>query len=290
MNFTSRRVRFASPALRGVLCCAVALAGMAVAGCDVQVGDKGVSFDVASGRASEQWDRTYTLDAGGRLEIGNLNGTIQVQPSTGSAVEVHAKREAKAGSDEAARQLLAAAAMVEQVSPGRVSIDVQHPSGGFGIGRSLTIQYDVRVPPGLNASFHTQNGNVQLQNVRGTITAGTTNGGVTGDNLSGAITASTVNGGVQLALANIAGDVQARTVNGGIRISLPPGANAQVDASVVNGGVSVDDALKLTGVQRDPRHVSGVLNDGGPTISAQTTNGGVRIYAAGREVTALRGR
>jgi hypothetical protein len=290
MTFRSPMTFRKSGSARAALCGMLAVSALAVAGCDVQVGDKGVSFDIASGRASEQWDRTYRLEKGGHFEIANLNGTIKVAASTGDTVEVHATREAKAGSDEDARTLLASAAMVEQVSPGHVSIDVQHPAGGFGRGRSLTIQYDVRVPPGLNVSFHTQNGNVQLESVRGTITAGTTNGGVNGTNLSGAITADTINGGVQLALADVTGGVQARTVNGGIRIGLPPGAGAQLDANVVNGGVSVDDALALTGAQRDPRHVSGVLQNGGPTISAQTTNGGVRIYATGREAAAQRGR
>ena len=70
----------------------VCLLGTGVA-CDVKVGKDGLSLDVASGKAADEWTRTYTLPKGGRLEIINVNGVIEVFPATGSQVEVVAKRE-----------------------------------------------------------------------------------------------------------------------------------------------------------------------------------------------------
>ena len=270
---------------------ALLLAGVAAAGCDVQVGDKGVSLDIASGKATEDWSRSYDLKPGGHLDIVNINGRIEVGPSTTSKVEIRAHREAKAGSDEAARQLLAESKMVEEVAPDHVRVEVQRPGEqSRRFGRSVNVEYDVQIPAGLVASFRTGNGGVTLQNVSGTLTAATTNGGVTGRDLSGPVSATTVNGGVQLGLTAVTGDVQASAVNGGIRIELPSNANARLDATVVNGGINVDDSLKLTGGEQERRHVSGTLNAGGPTISAQTTNGGVRIYGSGREVAGRRER
>lgn len=270
---------------------ALLLAGVAAAGCDVQVGDKGLSFDIASGKATEDWTRSYDLKAGGRLDVVNINGRIEVGPSSSTKVEIHAHREAKAGSDEAARELLAQSKMVEDVAPDHVRVEVQR-SGEQGrrFGRSVNVEFDVQIPPGLAASFRTANGGVTLQNVSGTLTAATTNGGVTGRDLSGPVSATTVNGGVQLALSKVTGNVDASAVNGGIRIELPSDTNAQLDATVVNGGISVDDSLKLSGGEQDRRHVSGTLNAGGPKISAQTTNGGVRIYSSGSQAPGQRGR
>jgi len=42
----------------------VALAPLAT-GCDVRVGDHGVSVGIVEGRASDEWSRSYTLPEGG---------------------------------------------------------------------------------------------------------------------------------------------------------------------------------------------------------------------------------
>ena len=278
-------------ALHTVLCCVFAFALVAVAGCDIEVGDRGVSVGVARGKATDEWSRTYSLPPGGHLDIGDINGTITLEPSTDSRVQVHAVRDARDSSDQAAQKLLADVKMVEEVGPDRVRVDVDGSGrNSFGLRQSVSVRYDVHVPPGLVVSARTQNGAIQINDVTGTMTATTTNGGITARNLSGGISASTVNGGVLVSLSDVRADVSARTVNSGVHIEIPPDAKADLDASVVNGGVSVDDALNLSGGDRGRRHVSGSLNGGGPRISAQTTNGGVRIYGTGRGVSGPRGR
>jgi hypothetical protein len=272
-----------------VLLSVAILAGVLTAGCDVQVGDNGVSFGIAQGKATDEWVRSYTLQPGGHLDISNINGPITVEASTDGKVEVRAVREARGSSDDAARQLLADVRMTEDVAPDHVRVAVQRVGqSSSGFGRSISARFTVRVPPDLVVSVRTENGAVQLTGVHGTLTAATTNGGVTGRELSGGVTATTVNGGVLLSMHEVRKDITARTVNGGVRIELPPDVNAELSASVVNGGVNVDDALKLAGRQQDRRHVSGTLNNGGPRISADTTNGGVRIYSSGHETVVQR--
>ena len=53
------------------------------------------------------------------------------------------------------------------------------------------------------------------------------------------------------------------------------------------GGVTTQDGLPLKAGDRTNRRVTGRLNDGGPRLSVQTTNGGVRVgvtddFARGR--------
>jgi DUF4097 and DUF4098 domain-containing protein YvlB len=255
-------------------------AALVASACDVRVSDKGVSVDVAKGKVTDEWSRSYTIASGGRLEIVNVNGDIEVTPADGSTVEVEATRDARAGSDDAARELLRQVQIVEQVAPDHVKVEVRSEAQGNRLGRSrVSVEYRVRIPAGLTASFHTQNGAVRLDNINGRIDAVSTNGGITGRGLKGSVTASTVNGGVQLAIASLTGDVDARVVNGGIRIELPPTLDAVLDATTVNGSVSVDDALPLAANDRARQHVSGRINKGGPKIGAQTTNGGVRVMA-----------
>ena len=45
----------------------LAVAGLAGGGCDVRAGNGGFSVDLASGRASDEWKKTYTIAPGGRF-------------------------------------------------------------------------------------------------------------------------------------------------------------------------------------------------------------------------------
>jgi hypothetical protein len=250
-----------------------------VAGCDVSVGEHGFSMDVAAGKAQEEWTRTYDLAAGGRLKIENVNGTINVSPSSGARTEVRAERIAKAGNDEAARELLKKIEIVEESSPSSVSIATKVPKISWGRS-GHEVRYFVKVPKGLAVEFQTVNGGVRLENIEGQMIASTTNGGVHGKGLRGSLKASTTNGGVELEMAAVTGDIELETTNGGIRLNLPEDTKATLDARCVNGGISVGDSLRVENVEKSRRQLRGTLNGGGARVSVETVNGGIRIGSA----------
>jgi hypothetical protein len=256
----------------------VCLVGVGIA-CDVKVGKDGLSLDVASGKATDEWTRTYTLPKGGRLEIINVNGVIEVFPATGSQVEVLARREVRTRSDEEAKARLAKAEMVEEVGKDHVRIEMKpaERENSFGPHGRVNIQYRVGVPPGLATSFRTENGAVRLENIQGRITAVSTNGPIVGRGLSGSVDASTVNGGIEIGLEALDADSKITTVNGPATLIIATGVDAELVAEAVNGGVVTQDGLSLSESDRTPRRVAGRLNQGGPRITVQTTNGGVRV-------------
>src|SRR3979409_495879 len=94
------------------------LGSIASAGCDI------VTADLRS-EETASWHKTYQLDANGRLEINNVNGKIDVEPSTGNAVDITALKKARGGSPEAAKAALDRASIVEDVSSGRIKIDTK---------------------------------------------------------------------------------------------------------------------------------------------------------------------
>lgn len=256
---------------------ALALVG---AGCDISVGEHGFSMDLASGKAQDEWTRTYTIASGGRLAIVNINGTIDASPAEGDQVEVRAERLVKARTDETARDLLRQLEIVEEVSGDSVRLETKAPRLR---GMNQQVRYTVKVPRGLAVNFETTNGRVRLENLDGEIVASTTNGGVTGSGLRGAVRASTTNGGLQIEMAAVTGAIDLETTNGGIRLRLPSNAKATLDARCVNGGISVS-GFELEG-ETSRRRVTGAINGGGPRVSVETTNGGVRISAAGAAET-----
>jgi hypothetical protein len=258
---------------------ALLLAAVLLSGCDVRVGEHGVSLDIVEGKATEEWTRSYSLRPGGELEIVNGNGPIEVFPATGTQVEVRATREARARTDEAARQALDQHTINESVTPERVALEtVAAKENGFR--RRVNVTYRINVPAGLNVSLRSQNGGARLENVDGRFRVASTNGQITGRGISGSIDASTVNGGITMELISVTHDVRIVTVNGAIRLDLRPDVNATLEASAINGGVVVRDGVALEATERDRQRVAGRINKGGPKIVAQTTNGGVVIRAA----------
>jgi hypothetical protein len=272
----------------------VCLLGAGIA-CDVKIAKDGdVSIDIASGKASDEWKRSYTLAKGGRLEIINVNGVIEVFPADGPQVEVVARREVRTRTEEEAKARLARAEMLEDVGPDHVRIEAKPNDQGasFGPHGRVSIEYRVSVPAGLASSFRTENGAVRLENIDGRVTVASTNGPIVGRGLSGSVDASTVNGGIEIGLRAVKGDSKIVTVNGPATLIVSPEINAELEAAAVNGGVTTQDELPLTASERSNRRVTGRLNDGGPRISVQTTNGGVRVgitgdFARGR---GMRGR
>lgn len=241
------------------------------AGCDI------VSADLRHTETAE-WRKTFELQPGGRVEVGNVNGRIEVEPSSGNLVEVVAQKSAKGATPEAARDALARIEIREDASPSAIKIETRHQRGGGLFNRGAgEVRYTVRVPANAEVRFATVNGAVHLTGLQGRIEAETTNGAVVAREIAGEITASTTNGGVDVELQKVAdGGVKLETVNGGVKLRLPEDAKATITADVTNGGISTS-GLALVKTEETRRHMEGRLNGGGPRIRLTGVNGGIRI-------------
>jgi DUF4097 and DUF4098 domain-containing protein YvlB len=245
---------------------------VALQGCDV------VTADLKHSETAE-WRKTYELAPGGRVEISNINGKIQVEPSTGNAVEIVALKTAKGSSPEAAKAALERIEIREDVSPSSISVATKLPrSGGgwFEMG-GTQVKYTVRVPVGAEVKFTTVNGGVDVTGLSGRVTAETTNGGVTARDISGTIDASTTNGGVDVELTRLGeGGAKLECTNGGIKLRLPADSKASISASITNGGIDAN-GLTLETTESTRRRLEGRMNGGGAPIHIEGTNGGIRI-------------
>lgn len=267
------------------------LAALSATGCDIRVGDEGVSVGVASGRADDEWLRTYTLPPDGALEIVNENGAIEVSGSAGPDVEVYVYREARAGSDEAAAAALDSLEIVEESSAERVKVEARShrlPDARRPGGRNrVTATFRVRVPRGLSTSFRTGSGAIRLDYVEGHIAVTTANGSINGSGLAGGVSASVANGSVRLDLLSITHPTDVSVLNGSIRMELPADVKAELSASALNGRIRIDERFGLASESRGgfgvQGRIAGAINGGGPPVTLQTTNGAVRVAVRGSE-------
>jgi len=248
----------------------------------VAVAMPGAACDLAAGsltaQAADQWTRTYPLQAGGELHIGNTNGLVEIEGVDGTTLDVRAERIAHATRDAAARSLLPQIVIEEQVTPTRVSIETGRIAG-LMIGAAVEVRYHVRAPRTALLRVATTNGRIALTGMTGSVTADTTNGGVVANDLRGGIHAHATNGAIQVGLAAFSRDpIDLHTTNGAVTLSLPEDAKADVSASVTNGGIDLS-GLNLERSEESRRRVVGRLNGGGAAIDLTTTNGGIRVRA-----------
>jgi DUF4097 and DUF4098 domain-containing protein YvlB len=98
--------------------------------------------------------------------------------------------------------------------------------------------------------------------------------------VSGTVEASTTNGGVEVDLAKVSeGGVKLECTNGGIRLRLPSDAKASISARITNGGIDTEGLSLQTRGESSRRRLDGDLNGGGPRLTLEGTNGGIRISA-----------
>jgi hypothetical protein len=266
--------------------------GLSVAACDIQAGNGDFKIDIASGKATDTWSRTYKIPEKGRFELINVNGKITAEPTDGTEVIVEGRRTAKARSDEAAKEALAKLEIKEEVGDTTVRVESRPPrfNGGFG---GHEIEWTIKVPKGVIVDLRTVNGGVRLNDLSNEIHAKTTNGGVRGENITpSVIEASAVNGGIEFSLGSpldSTDSVDLETVNGGVTLDLPSESKATISARCVNGGVKVDGldiAREDQSNESDKRRrLNGTMNGGGANVKLNTTNGGIHLSRSSGNTT-----
>ena len=266
--------------IRYSVVCAAILAAAGAAACDVRVRDDGeVSVDVSEGgRAEDESTQTYPLTKGGRIELQIENGEIELVGGKGTAVEVHSRRRARASNDEAAQQLLKQQYFTVEATPDRLSISSVKLAPQEAFRQRVRTDYRITVPAGTSVAIKNQNSGIRLTDVNGRFTLDSTNGRVMGRGVSGSLDAQMVNGMVIVQMASVTGDIKVVTVNGHAILGLPPDTNATLEASSLNGNVSVQNSLPVVASTKDHRRLVGRLGSGtGPKIELRTTNGNVRL-------------
>ena len=249
-------------------------AALVLAGCDLSLGH-------LTARATDEWTRSYPLEAGGEVRIVNTNGKIEIEGTDGSTVEVRAEKIARGATDAAARELLPRITIKEDIKPDRIWLETERMSG-IMIGAGFEVRYHVRAPKRAVVNITNTNGQVALSALDGKVRAQTTNGGVNGRNLSGGVDARSTNGGVTIDMASVGPDsISLRTTNGGVTLTLPDRTKANLTASCTNGGINVSSLENLEISEQSRRRLEGRLNGGGTSIEVRTTNGGIRVRPRG---------
>lgn len=220
--------------------------------------------------------REITLSDRDRITVdGRVNGGIKVQAWDKDEILIRAKVRAWAPNEEDAYEL----AQDVKIST-RGTIEANNP-GRNKKRQSTSVSYELYVPKESNLDLNTHNGGVSIADVEGDINFKVLNGGAKLTNLAGKVTGRATNGGLKIYLTGnewLGEKMDVETTNGGVVLYVPDNYNADLEAGTVNGGMDFDFPVSVSG--RINRRVSVTLGDGGKTIRAFTTNGGVKIKEA----------
>jgi DUF4097 and DUF4098 domain-containing protein YvlB len=240
----------------------------------------------ASAQADFQW--RGALAAGQSVEIKGINGGVSASSSGTGQVEVSATRSARRSNPADVRIEVvphSGGITICAIYPTPPGGDVNRCEPGSG-GHSNTrnndtmVHFEVHVPAGVDFIARTVNGEIEASGLQSDAQGYSVNGSVK-LSTTGLASANTVNGSVDVTMgrADWPNGATFKTVNGGITLRLPSVFDADLRADTVNGGISSDFPITVTGVMT-PRRLRGTVGSGGRSLTLSTVNGSIRLLKA----------
>jgi len=247
---------------------------------DKSVKNKGFceNYNYSSGdKVSYKEVRETTLRAGSLLNVdGGRNGGIKVKGEERGDVLVRACIQTAAVIDEAAR------AMAKNI---RIETSPNVRAENSTDDSHWAVSYEILVPRSTNLKLETHNGGISISGVEGTMEFQAMNGGIHVSDIAGDVKGRTTNGGVHVTLSGNSwkgSGLDLQTTNGGVHLEISENYAARIETGTVNGGFKSDIAALNVERTKETRgmRLNTELNGGGAPIRLITTNGGVKISSA----------
>ena len=148
---------------------------------------------------------------------------------------------------------------------------------GNVLSRSTNGSVDIRNVVGSTES-KTTNGNISAVDLIGDAVAKTTNGKINMRRIDGNVNAKSTNGEIYAEVlgVTIEKDMEFLTMNGSVTVLLPKNINVDLEAKTNNGKIYTEYPITMVG-EISKKQITGKINNGGPLIYIETTNGGIEI-------------
>jgi hypothetical protein len=225
----------------------------------------------------EPFSQTHAFSPTGSLRLDNINGHVEVRAWDRNEILVEGEKSAT--SQEVLNRIKVEIKITEDDAIVTVHLPKRHEQW-FDEDENIRtrVTFRVSIPATATiAKISCVNSGIDLEGLRGPVTAQSVNGGIRARGLGGDARLHSVNGPVSAAFATIAAGqkLSLDTVNGGVTVRLPKDAGLTIHCSVLNGGV--DCALPLKDENKGHHRLTGTIGDGRATLKADSVNGGIRI-------------
>jgi DUF4097 and DUF4098 domain-containing protein YvlB len=230
---------------------------------------------------SESFSQTYPLNANGRLNISNVNGSITVEAWDRNEVKLEYVKTADS------KERLADVEVRIDSRPDYITIETDYDnwkrdknSSGWKFSGKLEVEFRLWVPRGAMLNeVETVNGSVDVSNFNNFTKVSAVNGSVNARNIRGTARLSTVNGEVHADFDRLetGSKISLDTVNGRVNLVIPSDSNATLKADSLNGSITNDFGLPVRKGKYVGRDMYGRLAGGDVQIKLSSVNGGLSI-------------
>ncbi len=234
-----------------------------------------------SNGASEKFQQSYALSAGGTVSLQNINGNVKITTWDKNEVKIEAVKYADDKND------LDNLKIEVDASNDIVAIHTRYPEErDEHHGHGYEVEYTLTIPKGAKLDkVDLINGKIDISGVTGTVAASTVNGAIHAENLVGGCDLKTINGEVEAEFGAMAAESLARlkSVNGAVVISMPANSDANLEASTTMGHITNDFGLQSSRESDEDVYVKmgdsihGKIGKGGASVRVETVNGSIRI-------------
>ena len=232
---------------------------------------------------TEKFERSYPLNANGRVNISNVNGSITVEAWDRSEVKLEYTKVA----DSKERLADVEVRIESRQDYFNVETDYSYSKNKnmgdrdyWKNGGKLNVEFRLMVPRGavLN-EVETVNGSVTVSDFVNLTVVSAVNGSVNAANLRGTAKLSTVNGEVKADFDRLesGSKISLETVNGRVNLMIPSDASATVKEESLNGSISNDFGLPVRKGKYVGRDLYGKLGSGEVQIRLESVNGALSV-------------
>jgi hypothetical protein len=235
--------------------------------------DAGEEEGKAAAGAQSVVTKTYPLAPDGSFSLRNFNGDITVEGWDEQQAEVKIIK--RSGGNPAH----AAFHVADEAGANRLVFNSTPERTGGGMQE---VRYEVKLPRNLRElEIVSMKSNVELVNVHSaSISINVQQGNIELDDVSGTVNSRTTKGNTTVVLAEAAkGTPQVfNGIHGDIELELAPGTNAELKAETVDGEIDVDEDLHIKVEQRMiGQQAVGRLGTGGQPIVVKVISGNIKI-------------
>ncbi|HVF23047.1 MAG TPA: hypothetical protein VM941_08235 [Pyrinomonadaceae bacterium] len=235
---------------------------------------RGLVSQNASGDVRDEIRQTYELAPGARVEVGGINGPVNIETADTRTAEVYIER--TASSEEA----LSRRKITVEGSGDKLRIrgeTIEHKFLAKLFGSKASEKVTLKLPRQISLLAKGVNGAVIVGEISGPIEISGINGKVQVANAAGSATLKGINGSVMVGLKSVVSSgIEMSGINGNIELQLPANLNADFEARGMNGRVIADYPNASIDKSRHGNY-SGRIGSGGAQISASGINGNIRL-------------
>jgi hypothetical protein len=235
---------------------------------------KGLVSHNSTGQAREEKRETYELAPGARVEVFNINGSVNIETSDTKTAEVYYERTASSPESLNRRRVAI------EYSSSSLKIYGEKVSSGFWaklFGSNPSERVTLKLPRQIALLAKGINGSVVAGEVEGGLEVRGVNGRVQVGSANGPADLKGVNGNIVLTLKQLNLDaVSLSGINGNIELRMADGVNGYLDVKGINGNL-VSDAPQVTIEKGRRGRYWAQIGTGGNSITASGINGNIRL-------------